>query len=112
MNDNDRVANDSHGVSNISNNETTEPTEHERARDDDRPSQNTEGTEPVPTQTHHLPAQRRGSMAKTGGSEKLIGIEGDKALVTLVTTYEASKLRRTASYKGKRDNDVSRERSG
>ena len=50
-------------------------------------------------------------MAKTGESEKLIGIEGDKALVTLVT-YEASKLRRIASYRGKRDNDVSRERSG
>ena len=49
-------------------------------------------------------------MAKTVGSEKLIGIEGDEALVTLVT-YEASKLRRIASYKGKRDNDVSRERS-
>ena len=44
-------------------------------------------------------------MAKTGGSEKLIGIEGDKALVTLVT-YEASKLRRIASYRGKRDNEV------
>ena len=50
-------------------------------------------------------------MAKTGESEKLIGIEGDKALVTLVT-YEASKLRRIASYRGKKDNDVSRERSG
>ena len=50
-------------------------------------------------------------MAKTGESEKLIGIDGDKALVTLVT-YEASKLRRIASYRGKRDNDVSRERSG
>ena len=50
-------------------------------------------------------------MAKTGESEKLIGFEGDKALVTLVT-YEASKLRRIASYRGKKDNDVSRERSG
>jgi hypothetical protein len=49
-------------------------------------------------------------MAKTGESEKLIGIEGDKALVTLVTC-EASKLRRIVSYRGKRDNDVSRERS-
>jgi hypothetical protein len=52
----------------------------------------------------------RTNMAKTGESEKLIGIEGDKALVTLVT-YEASKLRKTASYKGKGDNDVSQERS-
>ena len=50
-------------------------------------------------------------MARTGESEKLIGIEGDKALVTLVT-YEASKLRRIASYKGERDNDVPQERSG
>ena len=50
-------------------------------------------------------------MARTGESEKLIGIEGDKALVTLVTC-EASELRRIASYRGKRDNDVSRERSG
>ena len=49
--------------------------------------------------------------ALTGESEKLIGIEGKKALVTLVT-YEASKLQRIASYKGKRDNDVSRKRSG
>jgi hypothetical protein len=49
-------------------------------------------------------------MAKTGESEKLIGIEGDKALVTLVT-FEARTLRRIASYRGKRDNDVSRERS-
>jgi hypothetical protein len=49
-------------------------------------------------------------MAKTGESEKLIGIEGDKALVTLVTC-EASKLRRIASYRGEIDNDVSRERS-
>ena len=49
-------------------------------------------------------------MAKTGESEKLIGIDGDKALVTLVT-YEASKLRRKASYRGKRDNDASRERN-
>ena len=36
-------------------------------------------------------------MARTGEREKLIGIEGDKALVTLVT-YEASKPRRIASY--------------
>ena len=50
-------------------------------------------------------------MARTGESEKRIGIEDDKALVTLVT-FEASKLRRIASYKGKRDNDVSQERSG
>ena len=50
-------------------------------------------------------------MARTGESEKLIGIEGDKALVTLVTC-EASKLRKIAGYKGKRDNDVSQERSG
>jgi hypothetical protein len=50
------------------------------------------------------------AMAKTGESEKLIGIEGDKALVTLVTC-EASKLRKIASYRDKRDNDVSRERS-
>ena len=50
-------------------------------------------------------------MAKTGESEKLIGIEGDNALVTLVTC-EASKLRRIASYRGERDNDVSQERSG
>ena len=49
-------------------------------------------------------------MAKTGESEKLIGIEGDNALVTLVTC-EASKLRRIASYRGERDNDVSQERS-
>ena len=49
-------------------------------------------------------------MAETGESEKLIGIEVDKALVTLVTC-EASKLRRIASYRGKRDIDVSRERS-
>jgi hypothetical protein len=49
-------------------------------------------------------------MAKTEESENLIGIEGDKALVTLVTC-EATKLRRIASYRGKRDNDVSRERS-
>jgi hypothetical protein len=49
-------------------------------------------------------------MARTGESEKPLGIEGDKALVTLVTC-EASKLRKIASYKGKRDNDVSRERS-
>ena len=49
-------------------------------------------------------------MANTGESEKLIGIEGDKALVTLVTC-EASKLRKIASYRGKRDNEVSRERS-
>jgi hypothetical protein len=47
---------------------------------------------------------------KTGENEKLIGIEGDKALVTLVTC-EASKLRRIASYRGERDNDVYRERS-
>jgi hypothetical protein len=45
--------------------------------------------------------------ALTGESEKLIGILGRKALVTLVTC-EASKLRRIAS---KRDNDVSQERS-
>ena len=51
MNDNDRVANDSHEVSNISNNETNETTEHEQARDDERPSQTTEVTEPVHTQT-------------------------------------------------------------
>ena len=44
-------------------------------------------------------------------SEKLIGIEGQKALVTLVTSL-ASKLQRIASYTGKRDNDVSQERSG
>lgn len=50
-------------------------------------------------------------MAKTGESEKLIGIEGDNALVTLVTC-EASKLRRIASYRGERDNDVPQERSG
>jgi hypothetical protein len=49
-------------------------------------------------------------MAKTGESEKLIGIEGDKALVTLVTC-EASKLQSIASYTGMRDNDVSQERS-
>ena len=49
-------------------------------------------------------------VALTGESEKLIGIVGKKALVTLVTC-EASKLRRIASYRGKRDNDVSRERS-
>jgi hypothetical protein len=49
-------------------------------------------------------------MTKTGESENLIGIEGDKALVTLVTC-EATKLRRIASYRSKRDNDVSRERS-
>ena len=49
-------------------------------------------------------------MANTGESEKLIGIEGDKALVTLVTC-EASKLRKIASYRTERDNDVSRERS-
>ena len=48
--------------------------------------------------------------ALTGESKKLIGIVGKKALVTLVTC-EASKLRRIASYRGKRDNDVSRERS-
>ena len=48
--------------------------------------------------------------ALTGESEKLIGIVGKKALVTLVTC-EASKLRRIASYRGKRDNDVFRERS-
>ena len=48
--------------------------------------------------------------ALTGESEKLIGIVGRKALVTLLTC-EASKLRRIASYRGKRDNDVSRERS-
>jgi hypothetical protein len=39
-------------------------------------------------------------MAKTGDSEKQIGIEGDKALVTLVT-YEASKLRSIAIVKAK-----------
>jgi hypothetical protein len=50
-------------------------------------------------------------MAKIGESEKLNGIEGDKALVTLVTC-EASKLRRIASYRGERDNDVPQERSG
>ena len=50
-------------------------------------------------------------MANTRESEKLIWIEGDKALVTLVTC-EARKLRRIASYRGKRDNDVFRERSG
>ena len=50
-------------------------------------------------------------MAKTGESEKLIGIEGDNALVTLVTC-EASKLQRIASYRGERDNDVPQERSG
>jgi hypothetical protein len=49
-------------------------------------------------------------MARTGESGKLIGIEGDKALVTLVTC-EASKLQRIASYTGMRDNDVSQERS-
>ena len=48
--------------------------------------------------------------ALTGKSEKLIGKMGEKALVTLVTC-EASKLRRIASYRCKRDNDVSRERS-
>jgi hypothetical protein len=57
VNDNDKVADDSHEVSNMHNNETTE---HEQAQDDERPSQTTEVTEPVPTQTHHLPAQRRG----------------------------------------------------
>ena len=50
-------------------------------------------------------------MAKTGESEMLIGIVGRKALVTLVTC-EASKLRRIASYRGERDNDVPQERSG
>ena len=50
-------------------------------------------------------------MARTGESEKLIGIEGDSALVTLITC-EASKLRRIGSYKGERDNDVPQERSG
>jgi hypothetical protein len=49
-------------------------------------------------------------MAKTGESKKLIGIEGDKALVTLVPC-EARKLQRIASYTGMRDNDVSQERS-
>jgi hypothetical protein len=48
--------------------------------------------------------------ALTGESEKLIGNVGRKALVTLVTC-EASKLQRTASYTGMRDNDVSQERS-
>jgi hypothetical protein len=43
-------------------------------------------------------------------SEKLIGIEDKKAPVTLVTN-EASKLRRIASSKGKRDNGVPQERS-
>ena len=51
-----------------------------------------------------------GTEALTGESEKLIGKVGKKALVTLVTC-EASKLRRIASYRAKRDNDVSRERS-
>jgi hypothetical protein len=51
-----------------------------------------------------------GIVAKTGESEKLIGIEGDNALVTLVTC-EASKLQRIASYTSMRDNDVSQERS-
>ena len=46
--------------------------------------------------------------ALTGESEKLIGIVGRKALVTLVTC-EASKLRRIASYRGERDNDVPQE---
>jgi hypothetical protein len=50
------------------------------------------------------------TMARTGESEKLIGIEGDKALVTLVTC-EASKLQRIASYTDMRDNDLSQERS-
>ena len=49
-------------------------------------------------------------MAQAGKSEKLIGTEDKKALVTLVTN-EASKLRRIASCKGKRDNDVPEERS-
>ena len=49
--------------------------------------------------------------ALTGESEKLIGMVGRKALVTLVTS-EASKLRRIASYRGERDNDVPQERSG
>ena len=49
--------------------------------------------------------------ALTGESEKLIEIVGRKALVTLVRS-EASKLRKIASYRDKRDNDVSQERSG
>ena len=40
--------------------------------------------------------------ALTGESEKLIGIMGKKAPVTLIKC-EASKLRRIASYRGKRD---------
>jgi hypothetical protein len=51
-----------------------------------------------------------GIVAKTGESEKLIGIEGDNALVELVTC-EATKLQRIASYTGMRDNDVSQDRS-
>jgi hypothetical protein len=49
--------------------------------------------------------------ALTRESEKLVGILGRKSLVTSVTC-EASMLRRIASYRGKRDNDVSQERSG
>lgn len=60
VDDNDRVAADLldlHEVSNMPNNETIE---HEQVRDDGRPSQTTEVTEPVPIQTDYLPAQRRG----------------------------------------------------
>jgi hypothetical protein len=59
---------------------------------------------------YRLTGSNRTRMARTGESEKLIGIEGDKALVTLVTS-EASKLQRIASYTGMRENDVSQERS-
>ena len=50
------------------------------------------------------------TMALTGESEKLIGMKGNKALVTLVTSLKLASYR-IANYREKRDNDVSRERS-